>query len=152
MICISLLISLPFITCPILPKKWGMMGKIELIQNFICMFNSDALFQCYVPASNLLYNIRYRIYSYENFSLRSHFPQSCRLCKIIQYNLELVILFLELVITWDGCDKINFVWKGPILHRHWKLRAQLWLFDVFFSACNSSRTDSVFPYTYFMKH
>lgn len=59
LISISLLISLPFITCPLLPKKWGMMGKIELIQNFICMFNSDALFQCYVPASNLLYNIRY---------------------------------------------------------------------------------------------
>lgn len=112
LICISLLISLPFITCPFLPKKWGMRSKIELIQNFICMFNSDALFQCYVPASNLLYNIRYRIYSYEKFSLRSHFPQSCRLCKIMQYNLELVILFLELLITWDGCDEIIFVWKG----------------------------------------
>lgn len=25
---------------------------------------------------------------------------------------ELVILFLELLITWDGCDEIIFVWKG----------------------------------------
>lgn len=110
LICISLLISLPFITCPFLPKKWGLRGKIELIQNFICMYNSDALFQCYVPASNLLYNICYRIYSYENFSLRS-LPSMQN--NTIQSSLkELVILFLELLITGDGCDEIIFVWKG----------------------------------------